>query len=524
MNDFPSENPLQLEVTNFGPVAKAEIELRPLTVFVGPSNTGKSYLAILAYALHRFFSHGQRSGDWDWFPRDIELNGKNKIPAERLNELAKWAKKEMFEDASTLSEKGSATVPEPCADLIRSTFTRFNSLGNHVAREVNRCFGISDARALIREGSRGGAQVVLRRHIPEDSRPFVHKLRIGVSDTELDTFIPEEIPMRLYSSRFLVKLSMRSFFTLDQLSERSTQNEEIPERNARKLIGELTDYAMRHVVGSLDSPAFYLPADRTGVMHAHSVVVSALIEKATTAGMGPATSTPALSGVLGDFLKHLVEMGTRRHENPYSIEKPQPRNKRFSPDKQIEENILGGLVKANESESGYPFFTYRPKGWRRKGDLPLMSASSMVSELAPVVLYLRHIVRAGNLLIIEEPESHLHPAMQVEFARQIAGIVNSGIKVIVTTHSEWLLDELANLVQLSGLSKNRRKGIQGNGFALRPEQVGAWLFEPKLRPKGSVVKEIPLDESGLFPSKFDDVALALHNNWAEISSRAGKNR
>ena len=49
----PTE-PLQLSVSNFGPIAKAEIDLRPLTVFVGPSNTGKSYLAILIYALHRF--------------------------------------------------------------------------------------------------------------------------------------------------------------------------------------------------------------------------------------------------------------------------------------------------------------------------------------------------------------------------------------------------------------------------------------------------------------------------------------
>ena len=51
------KEPLQLSVSNFGPIAKAEIDLRPLTVFVGPSNTGKSYLAILIYVLHRFFGN-----------------------------------------------------------------------------------------------------------------------------------------------------------------------------------------------------------------------------------------------------------------------------------------------------------------------------------------------------------------------------------------------------------------------------------------------------------------------------------
>lgn len=44
-----------LSVKDFGPIAEATIDLRPFTVFVGASNTGKSYLAILLYALHQFF-------------------------------------------------------------------------------------------------------------------------------------------------------------------------------------------------------------------------------------------------------------------------------------------------------------------------------------------------------------------------------------------------------------------------------------------------------------------------------------
>ena len=523
MNNFSSERSLELEVTNFGPIAKAKVKLRPLTVFVGPSNTGKSYLAILTYALHQFFSGGQRTGDWRWFPKGIELNEKSKFPRKSLNDLAEWVNNTLVEDTATLSREESVEVPEPAADLIRSAFTRFNFLGNHIAREINRCFGISETRALIRERSKGGARVILRRHITDDSRPFVHELKIGTSDTKLSTTIPEEIPVRLYLWNFLTRLSAASRLSLDLLADFS-QSDKTVERSAKRLIGDLADLAMPHAVGSLHFPAFYLPADRTGIMHAHNVVVNTLIENATMAGLSPSTPTPALSGVLGDFLKQLIEMSTQPSQLHFPFRYRGHQKRRLNPDEKIEENILGGLVQTNKSESGYPSFTYRPKGWKRKGDLPLMSASSMVSELAPVVLYLRHIVQPDNVLIIEEPESHLHPAMQVEFTRQIAGIVNSGVRVIITTHSEWLLDELANLVQLSELPKGRRSGIGGSDFALHPEQVGAWLFEPKLRPKGSVVKEIPLDESGLFPSGFSDVAFALHNNWAEISSRAGKNQ
>ena len=136
------------------------------------------------------------------------------------------------------------------------------------------------------------------------------------------------------------------------------------------------------------------------------------------------------------------------------------------------------------------------------------------------MLYLRYVVRPGDTLIIEEPESHLHPAMQVEFTRQLAAVVRAGVRVIITTHSEWVLDELANLVRVSGLPKSRREGIGGADYALTPEQLGVWLFEPKRRPRGSVVKEIPFDEDfGGFRSGFDEVSIGTYNDYAAISNR-----
>ena len=149
-----------------------------------------------------------------------------------------------------------------------------------------------------------------------------------------------------------------------------------------------------------------------------------------------------------------------------------------------------------------------------------MNASSMVSELAPVVLYLRHVVRPGDLLIIEEPESHLHPAMQVEFIRQLATAVKSGIRILITTHSEWVLEELANLVRLSELPAERRVGIDDPDVALSPDEVGAWFFERGPKNSGSVVREMPLDvESGTFSSGFGLITEGLYNRWAEISNR-----
>ena len=76
MTDNTDAKPLELTVTNFGPIAEAKIELRPMTVFVGPSNTGKSYMAALIYALHSFFTRysneteiGRLHGDSFWLNR-----------------------------------------------------------------------------------------------------------------------------------------------------------------------------------------------------------------------------------------------------------------------------------------------------------------------------------------------------------------------------------------------------------------------------------------------------------------------
>lgn len=148
-----------------------------------------------------------------------------------------------------------------------------------------------------------------------------------------------------------------------------------------------------------------------------------------------------------------------------------------------------------------------------------MNASSMVSEIAPIVLFLRYIVQDNDVLIIEEPESHLHPEMQVEFTRLLAGAVNSGLRVILTTHSEWVVETIGNLVELSKVPKARREGLDGGAYALSEENVGVWRFRQKKRPRGSVVEKVPHDpETGTYATGYNAVAMALHNEWADAAS------
>ena len=497
MMELHARDSLQIQVTDFGPIVEANVDLRPLTVFVGPSNTGKSYLAILIYALHLFFSGNQvyrrppyRRGYIPFRSRGVGKLDKASVKA--LDQVVRSVRENEKANAAS-----NVTLGPVITDLIRSGF---ESGGDALAREIRRCFGVDDTAALIRRGqTRDGSRIQLRRSVSDSRSHFEHDLVLTAQAAEVKTAFPDDLSLRVPAQ------NIHAF--VEDAHWTDTPDHEY---FGWRLLESLVDLVMPDAAGPLHLPAFYLPADRTGVMHAHSVVVSALIRSAPMAGLRPATHTPVLSGVLADFLEQLIE-----------IDRPQFRRRRERRDlgAGIEEGILGGTVKIERSSAiDYPRFIYRPDGW--KDDLPLMNASSMVSELTPVVLYLRHLIRPDNILIIEEPESHLHPAMQVQFTRQLAALVQEGVRVIVTTHSEWLLEELANIVRRSELPPAQRSRKNGSPIALDSNQVGAWLFQPIGRPKGSIVKEILLDDdSGLYPSGFADVAAALHNDWAEISSR-----
>ena len=514
---------LELEVANFGPIVDGRIDLRPLTVFVGPSNTGKSYLAILIYALHRFFASGMSGRMRD----GILLASEPKILEEKITGLSEWAR-EFFRGTKIsgadtpvrdLSLRGfgptenSLAIPPQITEAIE---TIMGNQASALAKEITRCFGTAELSDLIRKGKSERAGVTLRKPSSE-ARPAKFKHDLSLKPLKLDFVFPDELSLVPPD-----EISLSSIFfelwDLEEVLQDSKRNRQLAASRTEfayrytGLLHSLIDPMLPHIVGTLHRRAYYLPADRTGVMHAHNVVVSALIERASMAGLRQAPKTPTLSGVLADFLEQLIGIDSNPH----------PRRKsRTTLVGQIEDAILQGAVQMETGEAaGYPRFTYRPEGWRES--LPLMNASSMVSELAPVVLFLRHLVEPGDLLIIEEPESHLHPAMQVEFTRQIAGLVRAGIRVLVTTHSEWVLEELSNVVLASAVPKSRREAAKDNGVALKRSEVGVWAFKPNKRPKGTKIEEIQLSASGdLYSASFDDVSVETYNKWVRLGNLVG---
>ncbi len=498
---------LELSVRDFGPIARADIDLRPMTVFVGPSNTGKSYLAILIYALHRFFLEYVHNTIFAGYIPDTDLSD------EQIIELIQWIDtiRSQSDEERVLSEVSYLTYPDSISAFLRPYLRSMDDFGDLLDGEMARCFGMADRNRLVRHSSRNGARISMRRGFSNQSKPiepFQYEFLISRKGYEFTVSIPDKTPLSFEDDDYQEVEALRELALYLRHSSGQSKFSEDPMFESSALVIHLLRLAEWYIREPANRPAHYLPADRAGVMHSHRVAIGSLIQRASYRGIQQERPLPLLSGVIADFMEQLTALDS----DSISFN---------SLSEEIERKMLKGTVRLENSVTGYPMFYYRPEGW--KEDIPLMNTSSSVSELAPVVLYLRHVVRPGETLIIEEPESHLHPAMQVEFTRQLAAVVRAGVRVIITTHSEWVLDELANLVRVSGLPKSRREGIGGADYALTPEQLGVWLFEPKNRPRGSVVKEIPFDEEfGGFRSGFDEVAMGTYNDHAAISNRLGR--
>ena len=522
MGETGDQRTLGLKVTNFGPIVEADIELRPLTVFVGQSNTGKSYLAILIYALHSLFArllnpqrpldfYSRRGRDQSYVSLDHTLS------LEWEDRLFPWLES-IRHTANPESLSEALPLPPDIAALVLQAMRNTDDVGNALQAELARCFGVRSAAGhLIRAASKGGSRITVghrQTHGGPEASLLAHirqefSMRDGRSQPySFDTSVPPQTDLYVGAHTATLAFSL-ALAALPRSAGLAAHETPAGTREANNLIAALRDLALMHAAGPLSHDAYYLPADRTGVMHAHGAVVGAVIDRASSVGIGDAPNVPTLSGVMTDFLGVLIMLGAEAHPAIDEVGVIAAT---------LERDVLGGDIAAKRSELSYPTLVYRPMGLDR--EFSIMTSSSMVSELAPVVLYLRHYVKRGDTLIIEEPESHLHPAMQAEFALHLVRLVYAGIRVIVTTHSEWILDQFANLVRLSELSEKEREDLKGADAALSPDDIGIWLFKSNTKRRGSVVQELKVDpEAGGLLSGYDEVAEQLYNEWAEIGNR-----
>lgn len=506
---------VRVEVTNFGPVENGAVDMRPLTVFVGPSNTGKTCFAILIYALHRVLGGFPRLPVMGWFyhgHRLISESGKaQNMDFSTKKELRVLLDKLNNEDRNVRI----SDLPETVRDAIRNSLEHPELLPSDVKNEILRCFDIESLSDLIHLSGKSD-KANLSLIVSEENRDL-WRLRMDVSPSTIvanshvsdmtmfpDTWIDSKSAHR--------KLSWFKGILNRELE--STGN-----RRSRRYLLDLFDEFFCTFTESFveeRNGAYYLPAARSGIMQSHRVIASSLVTRSTRASLERFPDIPTFSGVMADFMKRLI-----LHEDG----EPDDKMMKKLAD-QLESEALAGRIRTKRPTSGgYPEFVYRPRNTEE--DIRLTRASSMVSELAPVVLFLRGAVGRGDTLIIEEPEAHLHPAAQTRMAVTLARMVRAGVRVVVTTHSDWLLKEIGNLMREGELGEQADQSANEEELpsALRPGDVGIWLFRKEESASGSTVEEVPFDRiEGVEPWDYEDVAEALYNRSADLQNRYEETR
>lgn len=474
-------------VTNFGPIETAEIELKPLSVFIGKSNTGKTYLATLIYVIH------QQLGGFPRLPFSVEHD--------YIPELENLNFESLIESLS--SKTHYSDLPESLSNFLFSSAFQENIFKKSIIKKITTTFEENNLRDLLLSTKKNNTMSITFGWLENENQIWSSELTATKSRLHLETKFISDLSISKNTLSYFEQLKRRfehsrlGRYSIFRIFERVFEAASHPESGAR-------------------CQAHYLPAVRSGIMQSHRVVASAALQRITYAGLEDTRIIPRLPKTSIDFIQNLLSV------NEKSIKLYRPRNALFdelqknihSIADKFEELILGGKIESySEIADGYPEMYYHPNGSSKK--FTLSQSSSMVTELAPIIVFVKNFVSPYDLVILEEPEAHLHPAAQVTIAECIAMLIRNNVKVIITTHSDWFLTCLNKLILKGELLRSRGEfGNESLNSCLLRSEVGVWNFV-RDNKFGTRVRELEFgDDDGIETEDMEDVAISLYNEVA----------
>lgn len=176
------------------------------------------------------------------------------------------------------------------------------------------------------------------------------------------------------------------------------------------------------------------------------------------------------------------------------------------------QDVMQGAIQITEDgEMGF-----HPEG--SSSGISMSLASSSVKALSSLSFYLRHLAQVGDFLIIDEPELNLHPDNQRRVAKLLVRIARSGVKVMISTHSDYIIREINNAIMLSADegSELRKKYGYEEEDTITPDRVGAYLFDARranpieVKPTGIEVETIEREINSLNASSQDIYFTLFH--------------
>lgn len=379
-------------VSDFGKIKHAEITLGDFTLFVGDNNSGKTFMMQLLYGVLKELK------DLDPVVKGIDEQAEN-----RLTYGAEWLQQ--------MEAQINVYLSENKREIIKRIFHReitINELYFHLENidETYIC-KIEDYEFDAFAGESGD---VVKKAPGRAAQIFVENMNTGEK-------------RKVLGVRFHYYADMKSL---------------------KQMLADRIWKMILHWENTINSDALFLPASRTGLQLLSKYFFAErdrkVVSEMTLFDFGDEDNEAMTDNELGltapvyDFLQFLL-----RYNQSTEIGRVNENLLRF-----IENHLIDGQVK----QTGDEIF-YRPDTLEDdKEDIPVYLASSLVNEIAPVIKAVngRYNYR---YIFYDEVETCLHPLKQGEMARLIIRLVNSGRRMIVSTHSDTMASKLNNLLLLS---------------------------------------------------------------------------
>ena len=469
---------LRLVVENLGPIEHADIDLRPLTVLIGKNNTGKTYLAQALYAAHK-------AADSRFGTQDLLTEGEIKT---------------LQKDLLQSGIEGRFDLPSYLEDKVNKWINYvLNQSGHFLKRNLQNYFGVSEMKKITRWDQ--PYKVAVELHL--DREDIKRTLLFSNKNLRLsDLFEAPKESFQIDTSNIPSNIGFRE--------RADDKNIEKFHREFNYTISNNIWFKLLDII-DLSGDSYYLPAGRSGLLNAWTDIVKLRFELDRERFGLSRLPESSLGGVALDFISLLAGILNPPHRPIFArYERETPLH--AGPLALLTE-LMEGEIGAGSTEQWFPALEYQQGGHRTS----IHHASSMVADLTPLAMWIEHLLAPSDLLIIDEPESHLHPEAIRLVARVLVGLVNSGVRVVCATHSSVLLHELSNCILRSRLPQtDLDENTTGNDH-IALEKIAVYRFK-RQEPAGPVnVNRVDIDPNwGIPEDEYVKVAGELSDETAEL--------
>ena len=398
---------MKIKFSNLGSIQETELDLRPLTVIIGPNNSGKTYIAYSTYGL------------WQRARSSLSLRRDNKSEPElKPEEHDKWSLK----------------IDHNLLDFfirdIEKTAKRFGE---------DKYFGVQQffqdsSRKLFSTTS--FEMIISQQEVEDAINQLIHKDAIPLTD---------EISLKLTRKEDVL------FFEIQPKNEELSKNQTLHFTNRF-----ITNRFISSVAEVLFSNIFPFPAERNAFINIYKILETkryrilkqkqreSFINSTSEEKFGLPQPLIAIDirypQPVEDFLDFLSEIELQETTKINSSNKNEFQKLADEIEKQLQNKNKTNLKPTKLGGKDIKVLV-------KKGlEIDLYNASSSIKQLAPLLLYLRYRASKGDFLVIDEPEMNLHPESQAKLLEALSILVNLGVRILLTTHSPYIMAHLNNLV------------------------------------------------------------------------------